>query len=124
MSVVVTPSTFHIVFPPLSPCTVKLDCCPDAEPPTFCCDMTTPGVCSRMTHGSRAEGRLSSICLLKVSPVFTAVVSTTGLSPETVIVSSTVEMSSRALISALKPVVIWTPWRTKVLNPGSSNRTV
>jgi hypothetical protein len=122
MSVIVTPSTFHIVLPVFPPCTVKLDCCPDCEPPTFCRSMTTPGVCSMTTHGSRADGMNSSISLLNVSPVFTALVSTIGLSPVTVTVSCTVDRPSRTLISALNPVVMRMSVRTSVWNPCSSNK--
>ena len=51
-------------------------------------------------------------------------VSTTGLSPLTVTVSCTVEISSCWLICAVKPSVSRTVSRTTVLNPGSSNLTV
>ena len=63
-----------------------------------------PGVCSRITHGSRADGMASRTSLLKFEPSVADLVSTTGLTPETVTVSSTDEISSRTLISALNPV--------------------
>ena len=63
-----------------------------------------PGVCSRITHGSRADGMASRTSLLKFEPSAADLVSTTGLRPETVTVSSTDEISSRTLISALNPV--------------------
>jgi hypothetical protein len=51
-------------------------------------------------------------------------VSTTGLAPVTVTVSCTVEISSLALISALKPAWIITSLRTNFLKPAISNDTV
>jgi hypothetical protein len=51
-------------------------------------------------------------------------VSTTGLSPVTVTVSSTADTSIVAFTSALKPIVRRMSCVTNVLNPGSSKRTV
>jgi hypothetical protein len=85
--------------------------------------MMIPGVCSRTTHGSRADGMRSSISRLKVWPVVVERVSTTGPAALTVTVSSTADTSSATLISALKPVSIRTFCRTKRLKPGSSKVT-
>ena len=82
-----------------------------------------PGVCSRITHGSRAEGIASSSSFPKFVPSVTDRVSTTGLSPVTVTVSWTVDSSIRALISALNPAWMTTPWWTIFLNPVSSKLT-
>jgi hypothetical protein len=54
----------------------------------------------------------------------TSFVSTTGLSPVTVIVSCTVEMPIAALTCALKLTVTMMPSLTTVLKPVSSNFTV
>jgi hypothetical protein len=82
--------------------------------------MTMPGVCSRMTQGSRADGIFSSMSLLKFVPIVVDFVSTMGLSPLTVTVSCTVETSSLAL----NPAWIVTSLLTSREKPVISNRTV
>ena len=86
MSVIVAPSRFHcwLLVLPWAP---KLACWPEALPPTFCTLITMPGVCSRMTHGSRADGMASSSSLPKLVPSVFERVSMIGLSPVTVTVS-------------------------------------
>ena len=123
MSVMLPPSTFHTSLLPV-PWAMNVDCWPDLFPPTFCWFMMMPGVCSSTTHGSRADGMRSSISRLKVWPVVVERVSTTGLAALTVTVSCTLDSSSLALISALKPVSIRTFSRTKRLKPGISKVTV
>jgi hypothetical protein len=86
--------------------------------------MTMPGVCSRMTHGSRADGMASSRSLPKFVPSVFDFVSTTGLIPETVTVSSTVDTSSLALISALNPAWITMSVWTVFLKPVRSKASV
>jgi hypothetical protein len=68
-----------------------------------------PAVCWRMTQGSRADGMLCSSSLVNVCLVPTALVSTIGLSPVTVMVYCTVEMPSCALTAAAKPTVTTMP---------------
>lgn len=77
MSVIVPPSRFHCWFAEL-PCAPKLACCPDWLPPTFWTFITMPGVYSRITHGSRADGIASSSSLPKLVPSELDLVSTTG----------------------------------------------
>ena len=123
MSVIVPPSRFHCWLDVL-PWAPKLACCPDWLPPTFSTLITIPGVCSRITHGSRAEGIASSSSLPKLVPSAADLVSTTGLSPVTVTVSCTDAISMRPLISALKPVWMTMPSWTSFLKPAKSNVTV
>lgn len=69
-------------------------------------------------------GMASRSSLPKFVPSVTDLVSTTGLSPVTVTVSSTVDSASFALISALNPASMRMPWLTCRLKPESSKRTV
>ena len=85
--------------------------------------MIMPGVCSMMTHGSRAFGIFSSTSFVKLAASVVDFVSTTGLAPVTVTVSCTVESSSLALISALNPAWMMTSLRTTFLKPVRSNDT-
>ncbi len=123
MSLITAPSMFHCWLV-LLPIALNDVCWPDRLPPTFDPLISTPGVCSRMTHGSRADGILSSASLLKLAEIAVDRVSTTGLSPLTVTVSWTVEMSILVSISALKPAWMTTPSRIVFLKPASSNATV
>ncbi len=59
MSLMTAPSMFHCWFDEL-PSAENDVCCPDRLPPTFEPLMIMPGVCSRITHGSRAVGIFSS----------------------------------------------------------------
>ena len=122
MSVIVAPSRFHCWLP-LLPWAPKLACWPEALPPTFCTFMTMPGVCSRMTHGSRADGIFSSNSFPKLVPSVLERMSMMGLSPVTVTVSWRLDSSSRPLTSALKPAWMRTSVRMTRLKPVSSNVT-
>ena len=102
MSLTTAPLMFHCWFV-LLPIALNDVCWPDRLPPTFTPLMTIPGVCSTMTHGSRAFGILSSASFVKLLDSVVDCVSTTGLAPVTVTVSCTVEISSFALTSALNP---------------------
>src|SRR5437762_12047206 len=75
MSVTVPPSRFHCWFDE-DPWAPNDDCCPDWLPPTFSRSITMPGVCSRITHGSRADGIASRTSLLKFEPSVADLVST------------------------------------------------
>ncbi len=94
MSVTSTPSTFHFCWLIAAPRATKFDCWPDALPPTFWRSIATPAACSRMTHGSRAEGMLWSASCVKRLVLPVSFRSTSGVSPVTVTVSSTLEISS------------------------------
>ena len=69
-------------------------------------------------------GISSSVSRTKVFCVRTFRLSTTGVSPKTVTVSSTCPTFISALIVAVNDVVNSTPSRLKVLKPGSENVTV
>ena len=114
---------FHCWFDEL-PMALNEVCCPERLPPTLAPLITMPGVCSIITHGSRALGIFSSMSLVKLADIVVDVVSTTGLSPVTVTVSCTVEISSPALTSALKPAWTMMSLRTYFLKPVSSELTM
>ena len=61
--------------------------------------------------------------MLKLAEIAVDRVSTTGLSPLTVTVSCTVEISILVSISALKPAWMTMPSRIVFLKPASSNVT-
>ena len=86
--------------------------------------MTIEGVCSIITHGSRDVGIASSTSRVNVvvEPVF--VVSMTGASLETVMVSWTVDTASATLTWAVKPLAMRMFSRSTLLNPASSNLTL
>ncbi len=124
MSVVVPPSMFHIACELPTPRVEKPGCCPDVDPPTFTPLTMTPGTMLSTTQGSRAVGTASSTSRLKVAPVLTFFVSTTGAAPDTVTVSWTVDTSSLALISAENAVWMTIPSRFTMLNPDRLKVTV
>jgi hypothetical protein len=66
MSLMTAPLMFHCWFDPL-PMALKLVCWPDRLPPTLAPLMIIPGVCSMITHGSRAFGIFSSVSLVKLA---------------------------------------------------------
>ena len=90
-----------VVFEPRE---MKFDCWPEAVPPTFERSIVMPGARSRITHGSRADGMFCSMSWEKVDSVPRCRVLMSGLSLVTVTVSWIAEISSCALICALKPV--------------------
>ncbi len=106
MSVTLTPSSDHTLLAVPAPRTTKPDCWPDCEPPTFARSMTIEGVCSIITHGSREVGIASSTSRVNVLVEPVLVVSTTGASLETVMVSSTVETASATFTCAVKPLAM------------------
>ncbi len=118
-----TPSRFHFCCAIAAPRATKLDCWPDALPPTFWRSMATPAACSMMTHGSRAEGMLWRVSCVNRLVLLVSRRSTTGVSPLTVTVSCTVEISRAALIWTFAPISTRMPSRTSVLKPASSNLT-
>ncbi len=122
MSLTTAPSIVHCWLL-LVPIAVNEVCWPERLPPTFWPLITIPGVCCSTTHGSRAVGIVSSASFEKLAAIAVERVSTTGLWPLTVTVSCTVEISSFASISALKPAWMMMPSRTLRLNPVSSNAT-
>src|SRR5207247_10643536 len=86
LSLIPAPLMFHCWLEPL-PIALNEVCCPDRLPPTFVPLMIIPGVCSMMTHGSRAFGIFWRASRLKLADSVVDLVSTTGLSPVTVTVS-------------------------------------
>ena len=88
VSVMTTPSRFHIVSVASEPLPTKPDCWPDSLPPTLTRSTVTPGTVLSSAHGSFDCGVLcSSACVSVVSvPIF--LTSTTGVSAVTVTVSS------------------------------------
>lgn len=86
--------------------------------------MMIPGVCSMTTQGSRADGIRSSSSRVNVCPVVVDRVSMTGLVPVTVTVSCRLDTVSWPFTSALNPVSIRIPSRTRRVNPDSSKLTL
>ena len=76
-----------------------------------------------MDQKSWAPGRFDSFDASKLVAVVVDATSTTGDSPVTVTVSSSVATRMLALMVAWKPRPTSTPSRTKVVNPGSSKTT-
>ncbi len=96
-------------------------CVPARLPPTSIRWTSTAGEFARIAQKSRAPGRFASFSALKLVEISVDATSTTGDSPVTVTVSSSVATRSSASMSALKPRPTTTPSRMKVVNPGSSN---
>ena len=124
MSVTSTPSTFHFCCAMAAPRATKLDCWPDALPPTFWRSIATPADCSMMTHGSRADGMLCRASCVKRFVLLVSRKSTIGVSPDTVTVSSTEEISSDWLKRAFSANWIRMPSLMTVLKPASSYLSV
>ncbi len=124
MSVMSTPSRFHFCWLIAAPRATKFDCWPDMLPPTFWRSIATPADCSRITHGSRADGMLCSASCVKRVVRDVSFTSTSGVSAVTEIASSTAEISRAWLIWALRPISRRSPSRTTVRNPVSSKRTL
>jgi hypothetical protein len=90
MSVMITPSRLHTESLPSAPFEKKLDCCPLSLPATLTRSTITPGTVRIRAQGSRELGIWTSSSFEMVVAVPTRLVSTTGASPVTVTVSSTV----------------------------------
>src|SRR5437667_102117 len=74
MSLTTAPFMFHCWFEEL-PMALNEVCWPERLPPTFAPLITMPGVCSIITHGSRALGIFSSMSLVKLADIVVEVVS-------------------------------------------------
>jgi hypothetical protein len=96
------------------------------EPPTFCDTpvTNTPGFMAAKLTKLRSVGSTSITSREAVCFWTTFWVSTIGLAPETVIVSSTEPTFMSALTVAVKAVVSSIPSRLTVLKPVSENVTV
>src|SRR4051812_11846921 len=118
VSVMATPSRFHIVSAKSDPLPTKLDCWPDSLPPTLTRSTITPGTVLSIAHGSFDCGVLrSSSCVnVVVVPIF--LTSTTGVSAVTLTVSSIDFTAIPKVIVALTPVVTMTS-RSILLKPVS-----
>src|SRR4051812_20309090 len=116
VSVMATPSRFHIVSANSDPFPTKLDCCPDSLPPTLTRSTITPGTVFSIAHGSFDCGvdRNSSAVSVVVVPIF--LTSTTGDSAVTVTVSSTDFTAIGKAMLVLTPVVTFTS-RSILLKP-------
>ena len=89
MSVMITPSRLQTESLPSAPLEKKLDCWPLSLPATLTRSTMTPGTVRMRAQGSRELGIWMSSSLEMVVAVPTRLVSTTGVSPVTVTVSST-----------------------------------
>src|SRR3954447_26637482 len=116
VSVMTTPSRFHIVSVASDPLPTKPDCWPDSLPPTLTRSTITPGTVLSSAHGSFDCGVLcNSACVSVVSvPIF--LTSTTGVSAVTVTVSSSDLTDIGKAMVAFTPVVTITS-RTILLKP-------
>src|SRR6476646_1508197 len=116
VSVIATPSRFHIVSAKSDPLPTKLDCWPDSLPPTLTRSTITPGTVFSIAQGSFDCGveRSSSAVSVVVVPIF--LTSTTGDSAVTVTDSSTDFTAIGNAILVLTPVVTITS-RSILLKP-------
>ena len=88
MSVTARPSRFHILSEVDEPLPATLACCPFSLPAMFTRSRSTPGTLRSTPQGSRALGTCDSSSVVSVVPVPRFLVSTSGVSAVTVIVSS------------------------------------
>ena len=100
------------------------DCCTPAVPPTSGLCTFTPGIRSAYDHMLRPVGIASCVSRVMTSMRCTCCTSTTGVSPETVMVSSTEPTDITASMgrATSAPRMSWS--RTSVPNPGRVKTTV
>ena len=115
---IIIPSTWTVVCDESSPRPSIRDCCTPEVPPTSGLRTLTPGTSRAYDHMLRPVGIASWVSRVMTSTRCTCCTSTTGVSPETVIVSSTEPTDITALIGSATsaPRMSWS--RTSVPNPG------
>ena len=113
-----------VVFDASSPRPIISDCCTPEVPPTSGLWTLTPGISSAYDHMLRPVGIASCVSRVMTSMRCTCCTSTTGVSPDTVMVSSTepTAMTASSGIATSAPRMSWS--RTRVPKPGRVNVTV
>jgi hypothetical protein len=114
------PSIVHTASCGRVPFDAKLDCWPVSLPPMFTRSTSTPGTERISANGSREVGIRVSSSDVKLVEVPVALMSMTGDSPLTVIVSATVAIFNASGSSTLRPTETMTLSRTMVVKPWSA----
>src|SRR5262245_53193121 len=131
MSVMFTPSMFHVFCELSAPFALYTDCWPDWLPPTLMRSTCTAGACCSTVHGSREVGIFSISTLVTLMPEPALRTSSSGASAVTVIDSDTdglsvIETSALCATRTLMPARVDVPYPAnsalRVYEPGERLR--